>query len=671
MNVVWTNLILWPLIALIAVPVLVHLFARSRPPKYWFSSVTFLRRVVRKTNRIRRPRDWVLLMLRTFMFATLISLFLLPLLLLSSDYTPFKPRRVVVIVDASASMNWVEGAQTRFAAACSEATKILKKLSARGKANVVWIDDSPEAEFPQLGSNVSYLIDALRRKEATTEKGDAAQALKLASRLLNNVEGKKEICIVSDFQKTQWSNVSMEVPDDISLALVKTAEKHAPNSAVGDLTCKPAAPLKDTEIRISARLFNFSHKPMKRTVSLKTKGVRRSREVMLPAGKDKTVIFREKIGRSGHIPVEISLDKDNFPLDDSRGCILKVKDKLSVAISNKNVWGNAEKWHRALEALEWAEPFRVDTAAIADITADMVMIDGWDGSSTTALSGLISSGTSVVVAPSKDAPVRSIQKLFDLSRDSELQTNVVSEGRKFGVRIAAAEHEVFNLFSDGQYGDPASGYFSSRVPLTLPDAGKIKTLFSYEDDVTALASYRGESGTVCFWNLPLKENYSDWAKRPVFVPFLGEFILAMRPKPTARTQSHIEPGDKVVRQLSSGTSKADAELKRESGQQIAFTVEPQQNSLKALSTALPQPGLYRWYEKGQVVQPHYANLNVLESDLQTMPPENFDNTSALYADTADNVNKLSSGIKLWPWLLGLTLLTALIESMYVNIVKQR
>ena len=57
------------LLALAALPLLVHLLSRARPPVYRFSNTEFLRRVLRTTARFRRPRDRVLLALRTLALA--------------------------------------------------------------------------------------------------------------------------------------------------------------------------------------------------------------------------------------------------------------------------------------------------------------------------------------------------------------------------------------------------------------------------------------------------------------------------------------------------------------------------------------------------------------------------------------------------------------------------
>ena len=122
MNVSLANPALLPLAALIAAPILIHLFARSRPKSMPFSSIRFIEEIVRKTSRIQQPRSWLILLLRTLFFAALVGVFLKPLLMapnpLSGD---LERKNVVIIIDSTASMAAVEGSRTRFAAACARA----------------------------------------------------------------------------------------------------------------------------------------------------------------------------------------------------------------------------------------------------------------------------------------------------------------------------------------------------------------------------------------------------------------------------------------------------------------------------------------------------------------------------------------------------------------------
>ena len=193
MSVLFLNAVLWPLAILVAVPLIVHLFARARPPMLDFSSVEFIMRALRFTQRVRKPKDWLLLVLRTAAAAAVMLLFLRPVLFAHGGGGLFERRNVVVILDASASMGWSDGSQTRFAVACAEASEILAGLSSRDAADVIVAGVTPRAVFPAMGGNMGYLQGEVRRARLTSEALDPEAALRLAARLLNGQEGRKEV----------------------------------------------------------------------------------------------------------------------------------------------------------------------------------------------------------------------------------------------------------------------------------------------------------------------------------------------------------------------------------------------------------------------------------------------------------------------------------------------
>ena len=140
-------------------------------------------------------------------------------------------------------MGWSDGSQTRFAVACAEASEILAGLSSRDAADVILAGAAPRAVFPAMGGNIGYLQGEIRRARLTSEALDPEAALRLAVRLLNGQEGRKEICVVSDFQASNWRGVQPRLPPDIGLTCVSIARGEAPNAAILSVVAEPARSL--------------------------------------------------------------------------------------------------------------------------------------------------------------------------------------------------------------------------------------------------------------------------------------------------------------------------------------------------------------------------------------------------------------------------------------------
>src|SRR4028119_857868 len=90
----------WLLGALVAVPLLAHLFSRTRPRRREFPSLWLLREAMRRLTRVRRPRDRWLLLLRTLAMAALALAFFQPLLLSRFAAATTASKTAVLVIDA-------------------------------------------------------------------------------------------------------------------------------------------------------------------------------------------------------------------------------------------------------------------------------------------------------------------------------------------------------------------------------------------------------------------------------------------------------------------------------------------------------------------------------------------------------------------------------------------
>jgi hypothetical protein len=661
MNFVLLNLVLWPLIILVGVPLLVHLFARTRPPVYNFSSIEFILRIIRQTNRIKKPQDWILLVIRTLIFAAIILVFLQPLYFSKKRLsTPFERKNVVLIVDATASMAYSEGAQTRFASACAEASEILSGLSARDTANLVWLKAKPAPVFPDMGVNFSHLQSELRRARVTSEAGDAGEAMRIALRLLEPVEGKREICIVSDFQKSGWEKADLQAPPGIDIVKVKTGKEPGINGAVSDIYFDPSKPLVDEDISVCCDVYNYSGQPRRRTVFLSVQESRQSQDVMIPPWNKATAVFKYKFAEQGIFPVRISLNEDSFAGDDSRWALVEVRDFLHVGITGAEP-ATARTWRRALDAVGWARTELLATAEVARLAPfDVIMLSGDDGSTVEKLGPKLSEGCTVVWAPSvagaglvmpwtsNQAPVRLVWESLENPRK---------------LKIAAEKDDAFRLFADGAHGDPARGFFSGRfaAPASIFANGDI--LLAYDDGIPALARIR-HVGSLFVWNMPLQPEFSDYAGQAGFLPLLAEILLVSRTRvDRGRNGSDFLPGERVAWRLDSDIPTADVKLTGIGDKVLAVEEYRTARDSGLIASESTEPGLYSWKHQGKQMGYSTVNFPVIESDLRAMAMEELSAHGAIGLGEGSAVRLLREGVKLWPVLLALAVLLALVEGL--------
>ncbi|HEX8296016.1 MAG TPA: BatA and WFA domain-containing protein, partial [Chthoniobacteraceae bacterium] len=182
---------LWLLGALALVPLLAHLFSRTRPRRREFPSIWLLREAMRRVTRVRRPRDRWLLLFRTLAMAALALAFLQPLLLSRLVGRSTGAKTAVLVVDVSASMGYADGTRTRLAQAAAAAEEWLTALPANSRANIVWAQAQAGSVLPEPGANREFLRSALRQVTVRAEVADVDGALALALKQLAEADGDK------------------------------------------------------------------------------------------------------------------------------------------------------------------------------------------------------------------------------------------------------------------------------------------------------------------------------------------------------------------------------------------------------------------------------------------------------------------------------------------------
>lgn len=659
MNVVLANIILWPFILLVGVPLLLHLFARTRPPVYDFSSLEFILKIIRQTNRIKRPQDWILLLIRTLIFAAVIFIFLQPLFFSKRKLSsPFERKNVVLVVDATASMAYNDGAQTRFASACAEASEVLSGLSARDTADIVWLKAKPAAIFPQLGVNFSHLQSELRRARVTSEAGDVAEAMRLARSLLESAEGRREICVISDFQRTGWEKTDLQSLPGMDLIKVKIGQEAGINGAVSDIFADPSKPLAGEEISVCCDIYNYSAQPRRRTVYLNIQDNRQSQDVLIPAWNKNTAVFRYRFNSPGIFPVRVTLSEDTFAGDDSRYALVEVRDALHVAIvGNDSV--TARAWKRALDAVGWAK-----TELLADVSGpaprDVVMLAGDDGTNLAKCMDRLREGCTIVWAPSGAGA-----KLVVPGNSNQPPVELVWEDLKNPgkLRVAAEKDGIFRLFSDGARGDPARGLFNGRLNVKAAALAGGDVLLAYEDGVPALVRFR-QRGALFFWNLPLKPEFSDYAKQAEYLPLLAELLLVSRTGGgKAENTADFLAGERLSWRLDEEVPAIDVKLTGPAGESLGIEERRTSRDINLVALEQAEPGLYSWAAQGRTLGHSIVNFPVVESDLRALSMQDLESHGSVSVREGRTVRLLREGIKLWPILLGLAVALALVEGL--------
>lgn len=663
MSLLLLNLVLWPFLALVALPLILHLFARSKPPVYPFGSIEFIRRIARSTLRIKRPRDWMLLALRTLLTAAVIAVFLRPLFFADRRLAdPLRQKHVVLIVDATASMAWPDGAQTRFAAACAEASEILAGLSARDSANVIWLKTVPEAVFPEMSLNRSYLQNALRRGSVTVEAGAIEAAVRLAASLLEQQSGRREICLISDFQKTAWANARAAMPPGIRLVNVRIGAGEAANQTLTALRTDPSRPLTGEEVTVYVDVHNYSPQPVRKTVFLSIAESRLSRDLMVPAWHKATAAFRHRFPDPGLFPVRAQISEDAFPADDRRVLMLEIRERLNVGLFPRNP-AMAEAWRRALDAVGWIRVETLTDQSLPGAAGDAILLAGWNGEGVAGLRQALQTGTALICAPARDLPVTTMATLLNatpVTNTNAFRWESCTPART--LRIAREKDELFRLFTGDGFGDFSRIAFQGRITVPADGLPPGETLLTYDDGAPALMRFPGQ-GLLYLWTMPLATNLDNWTQRADFLPFLAELLLVSRRAGGESKQvARVFPGESVTLRREQDLPVAELTLRAEDGRSIPLRDQHGPGGVLLMADRPLAPGIYVWAHADKPLAWTSVEFPALESDLRAFTLEELETADGgLAVRHGYAFRQIHDGISLWPHLLALALVAALIE----------
>lgn len=651
---------LLPLLALAGLPLLVHLLSRTRPPAYRFSNIEFLQKVVRRTARFRKPKDWLLLILRTLAIAALAAAFLGPLLLSKSAPLPGEQRTVILLVDRSASMAARDGAASRFESAIVAAREALDSLRPDA-SNIVWIDAEPSSIFPEPATNRGFLTESLLQSGTRHEAGAVARAWELALRQCMIGRGRKELVVISDFQASAWKSVQAEVPPDVNVRSISVTREEAPNLAITSLIATPAEPVAGQECTLLCRVRNFSGEARRPVLSLDAGGSHQSQPVDLPAWGDAETAFTVRCPGAGLLALTATLDGDAFPADDRRYLALRVRESLRLAVAAPATAAESKVARSLADALPWLDAIDCPDAANPP-PCDLLLVPAWNGDASEQLRKLALRGTTILVIPGAGCSAKALADLTGSTADAA-DGLLTLDARPEGWQASPVEGSpVFKLFASGEFGNPLAGVTRRRLRLPESVVSKGVLLGRFNDGKPALVSFPTTAAPVLLCNLPLDPAAGDWTTRSCFLPAFAELVLHSRPK-TGADDFSLEPGALPSWSPSDPSQATTLALTGPSGKPLALEQGSGPTGPLWRSPLPAAPGIHTWLVSGQPVHYSIVNFPESESDLRALPevPSFLPGGAVQPRESLARAAALDHGLPLWPWLAGLALIALLVE----------
>ena len=661
MNISFDNPAWW-LLAAAVVPLVVHLVARTRPAERRFSSVRLLQELVRLQTRRTRPKDWLLLLLRTLLCACVAGAFLLPYI---GGGDGSGGRALVIVLDNTASMGATDGQQGRMNRALGVAQAAIRAMAPGDCANMVtlagypeWVFDRPESARPLL------LRELARTQSLPVASAGVAEALAAARRQLEALpEGMSgQLLLISDFQTATMQQAMAEVAEEKNLSCVNVAQTTAvENTSVVSMSLAPAKPLPGQKVTLSVKLQHRQGKLPREgriplSVTLSAGNLRLSQPCELPCGGEETVMFELEAPREvGDWLLTARTEADAYPGDNTRHLVVPVAEKLDcLAIASDR--SHLGFMLRALENIPFLRILYLPS--LPETAADFVVWHAPTAADVPSIRERLEAGETVLIVPDfvNDTALRPLLT----GKEGEIKGETRTDGSFWVPEVCAADDESFAVFGrepltrgmrEGVYQRLGSEF------AEFTQGGKV--LMSYPPGeasgtpVPALLRKTAGKGRLLIWNMPITARNSRQGFLPLFLPVLAEQLLHARGD--ADAEEPVAGQDYLQMTPPAGVAARDLLLLNADGEEQALVL--QGNTARSEQVAVP--GVYYWQAGGKVLRTVAVNFPREESDLRSFVP-------AVAGEMLSVPDAIQGGgtmprTALWPWLLGVAYLLLVLE----------
>lgn len=644
----FTNTLMLAGLASLAIPVLIHLLLKHKKKKIQFSTVRFFKAHDEQSSRRRKVRNWMLLSLRLLIVALLVLAFARPYSHRNQASAAARSqRRVVFVLDRSASMSATGADGARWSLAKDRITKALSDL---GPEDLVAVVEAATHATVLSGFappiKVEQMLRDLGPGYGTSNLGEG---LREAVRLLagGSTAAKSTVYVVSDFQKSGCRGLaSCPIPQDIEVASLPVGDLFAPNVAI--LGLDPNSH-NGARPRVSVASFSDEEKvPATLSVQVDDQQVS-SGSFELKPGTLTNVDLQIPRLKPGWHQVQASLRvKDSFNADNSRFACLWVPEPARVLVAEPKT--EARVFERETfflsAALDPAEgstnsgtgPFNLKQVSPENIAAELrqakpdspwnvVVLPGikeLPAGIGQPLAAFVKAGGGLVLFLGEGMSAnRYNSELGELlpARIGNAEPNP-DVGSPWRVALYDTNSLIFAAFRLANSGDLRIPEFTGRFTLE-PAPGSTRVSF-FQDGTPLVVTKQIGKGKVVLVNTSADTAWNDWPKHKTFVPFVHG--LAKYCAQHADEAMSLEPTDFVAGEdveLDTGKQNRLAEFTVRTPDHKEIHLKADQEG-RLRDPGLGAPGVYSVLDKsGRENRRIAINLPEQESNLEALRPADF------------------------------------------------
>ena len=507
-------------------PIAIHLISRRKTRDIEFPSIEFLERM--KSNRMRRLqlKQLLVLLLRTLIVILVILAFARPAL--NSMFNMKARTSAVIIIDGSASMEYVDNGEILFRRALQKARDICDILGGDDTAAIILSTDVPTIIKQGMISRKNELADELNALETPLTISDVNRSFSMALELLDAYPSpNKELYYITDGAENTLPDTLITPKHSVRLYTIVLGPEKRRGGAIESIDCtnELLSPGKTTIFRVSGRL-GYDEPEM--NVEFFVNGERKGRNrIERKTGDTIETEFSFTPETSGTYSVCASVNDGRFEPGETRRIVINVPSipaVLLVGDSEQDVYFP----EKVLAPGSDTSLFKIKRVLSAEITdfdihdADIIVLSGVTTFPqelySSLLNAVVEHGTGLVVFPPAD-----MNKTFyseGLFRDIfpvQIEKRILVDGKNGSFAVMDwfdTNHPILRGISRG-------GMFKKpevRSYVKMRPSGAIHVLGRFNDGSMAFGSAVCGKGCAVVFSVGLSPETSELPLTGIFTP---------------------------------------------------------------------------------------------------------------------------------------------------------
>ncbi len=613
----------------LAIPLWVHLRNRRRSETVRFPSLMFLHQIPYRSVQRQLLQHRLLLAARALALALLALAFARPFM--PSEVQGLDAagaREVVIVLDDS----WSMGYGDRWDQATAQARRVLAGLGSSDRVSLVLFSSEPRVAARSM-ADASDALAALSVATPGSGTTSYTAGLRAARRILaESTLPRRLVVLISDFQKSGWDpDTSVQMPAGTTVRPIWVGGSAA-NISVADIDLRVGPGGEDlaaATVAVGARITSQGLPAgASITARLEVEGApAQSRSIDVPANGSVRVSFDPVVIGDHPLRATLYAGDDLLPADNEMHFVIPVGRGVGVLLLDHPAGTRAGSFYieRALKI--GARPlFRVDREVLGALGSrdlagyDLVVLNDAGNPNAGSLAALLAytrSGGGVLVVLGERTEPGPVEELFTPFGIGEVVDRTVELGAKLATLDTT--HPALELFARPGSGDfTAAHFYRYRALVPEPVEG---VLARFDDGRAALVESSIGEGRVLVWTSILDMYWNDFARQPVFLPFIQQvarYVAGYRePRPWLKAAQPVGARQLVeVASAGSATRASGVEVVATSGQRV---------NVAAGETTRLETGFYRvaWTGGDEGAGDGWiaVNLDRAEADLTPMDPE--------------------------------------------------